>query len=210
MPNPTIKELNNEKQFELLAELNHQQIKEFVVNQFIERGWLAKWFMVYQTLMLTVSAFIVTLAVIRAFKNNYEALYYIAAALAFCFSFLIVGHELLHGIAMKICGVPKIHYGTYFKKFIFYAEADQHVLNKKQFAFIALAPLVVVQFITIVGIIVFFNTPLVFFVSFTMCIHCLFCAGDIGLLSLFYKHEGAEIFTYDVRIEKKSYYFKKK
>jgi hypothetical protein len=43
-----------------------------------------------------------------------------------------------------------------------------------------------------------------------MCAHSLFCAGDIGLLSIFYKFGDAEVYTYDVKAEKTSYYYRKK
>ena len=124
-------------------------------------------------------------------------------------SFLIVAHELLHGLAIKITGAKKVNYGAYFRKFIFYAEADKHILNKKQFAFIALAPLVVIKIFTVLGTILFFHHPLVYFLVFVMCAHSLFCAGDIGLLSIFYNNGKTEIFTFDVKDEKKSYYFRR-
>jgi len=209
MANPTIKELQNEEEFELIAELNHKQIKEFVVDQLSEGGWLVKSYLIYQLTMLVLGAFIVTCAVIFAFESNSAPLYFIIAAFTFCLSLLIILHELLHGAAIKFTGAPKVNYGAYIRKFIFYAEADQYVLNKNQFALIALAPFVVIKTITILGSILFFQEPLVFSFVFVMCAHSLFCAGDIGLLSLFYKYDDAEIYTYDVRAEKKSFYFKK-
>lgn len=209
MANPGIKQLQNEEQFELIAELNHQQIKEFVIKQLLDRSWLVKTFMIYQVIMLMLGAFMITRSIIFSFENNPEPLYYVLAALVFCFTLLIIIHELLHGIAIKLTGAPKVNYGAYFKKFIFYAEADQHVLNKKQFAFIALTPLVVIKFITLLGIVLLFNHPIVFFLVFLMCAHSLFCAGDIGLLSIFFKYGKSEVYTYDVRSETTSYYYRR-
>jgi hypothetical protein len=210
MANPGIKQLQNDEQFELLAELNHQQIKEFVIKQLTERSWLVKSFMIYQVIMLMLGVFIITQSIFLAFEKNFEPLYYVLAGLVFCFSLLILIHELLHGIAIKLTGAPKVNYGAYFKKFIFYAEADRHVLNKKQFAFIALTPLVVIKIITLLGIVLFLNQPIVFFLVFVMCAHSLFCAGDIGLLSTFYKYGNSEVYTFDLRSEKTSYYYRKK
>lgn len=209
MTNPTIKDLENKEQFELIAELDHKQIKEFVISRLTAGGWVVKWFMIYQVLMLVIGSFIITRSVIFAFENNLTPLWYIIAALIFCLTLLIVIHELLHGIAIKFTGAMKVNYGAYFKKFVFYAEADQHVLNKRQFTFIALAPLVVIKVITVCGIVLFFQHPAVYFLTFVMCAHSLFCAGDIGLLSLFFKNNDDDIFTFDVKTEKKSYYFKR-
>ncbi|MEN8116944.1 MAG: DUF3267 domain-containing protein [Bacteroidota bacterium] len=211
MANPTIKELNNKEKYELIAELNHQQIKEFVVNRLAEGGRLVKVFMIYQVIMIALGIVITVHSVLLSIRNHHhEPLLNIIVAVMFSFTALVIIHELLHGVAIKLTGAPKINYGAYFKKFIFYAEADRHVLNNKQFTFIALTPLVTIKVISIIGIILFFNYPAVYFITFIMCAHSLFCAGDIGLLSIFSEHGNDEIYTYDVKDEKKSYYFKKK
>lgn len=209
MANPSIEELQKSDEYELIAELNHKQIKAFVIEQLSAGGWLVKSYMIYQVLMITLGAFIITWSVILAFQHQYLPLYWVIAALVFCFSLLIIIHELLHGIAIKASGAKKVNYGAYFRKFIFYAEADQHVLNKPQFTFIALAPFVTIKVLTILGCLLTFHHPLAFFISLVMCAHSLFCAGDIGLLSLFYRNKDVDIYTYDMRAEKKSYYFKK-
>ena len=210
MTNPTIKQLQNDDEFELIAELNHQQIKEFVINQLSENGKIVRMYMIYQILMILIGLFFLTRSVVLAFQNYSEPLYYSAAAFIFCFSLLIVIHELLHGIALKLTGAKRVNFGGYLKKFIFYAEADQFVINRKQFAFIALTPLVIVKIITLFGAILFLHSPLFYFLIFVMSAHSLFCAGDIGLFSIFYKYKKSEIYTFDVKAEKKSYYFKKK
>ena len=51
----------------------------------------------------------------------------------------IVLHELVHGVAMKICGTKKIKYG--FTGLYAYAGSDDYY-DKKSYLFIALAPVV--------------------------------------------------------------------
>jgi hypothetical protein len=210
MANPSINELQNEEQFELIAHLNHKQLKEFVIHRLLTGGKLVRMYMIYQFLMILIGLFFLTRSIVFAFQDYSEPLFYSVAALIFCFSLLIVIHELLHGIALKITGAKKVNYGGYLKKFIFYAEADQFVINKKQFSFIALTPLIAVKLITLVGVVLFYNQPIFFFLIFTMSIHSLFCAGDIGLLSIFSNYKNSEIFTYDLNAEKKSFYYKRK
>jgi hypothetical protein len=210
MQNPTIEELQNSDKFEMIAKLNHQQIKEFVINQLVANGKIIKVYMIYQVLMILVGMFFFTRSIVLAFQDSVIQLYYSLAALVFCFSLLIIIHELLHGIALKLSGAPKVSFGGYLKKFIFYAEADQFVINRHQFAFIALTPFFAVKLITLIGIIFLFNQPFFYFLIFVMSAHSLFCAGDIGLLSVFYKFKNSEIFTFDVKAEKTSYYFQKK
>ncbi len=208
MKNPTIIELQNSDKYELIAQLNHRQIKEFVIDQLSEGGWLIKSYMVYQVLMILIGVFFLVRSIIDAFQGFLAPIYYTFAALFFCFSVLIVIHELLHGTALKFIGAPKVTYGAYLKKFIFYAEADQFVINKKQFAAVALTPLLTIKLITITGIIILVNQPAYYFPLIIMCAHSLFCAGDIGLLSVFYKYGRSEIYTFDVKSDKTSFFFK--
>ncbi|QIA06246.1 DUF3267 domain-containing protein [Draconibacterium halophilum] len=208
-PNPSIETLKKGDNYELFAELEHDEIKSFVLSQLEKGGWLVKGFMLYQIFMVLFGLFIIARVLILSFKGLYAPLWYSIGTLIFCVTVLIIIHELLHGIALKLTGAEKVRYGAYLKKFIFYAEANRHVFNRKQFTWIAIAPLVVVKLITLAGVILFFNDPLIYTFLLIMCIHSLFCAGDIALLSVFYSTE-SEVFTFDIKEERKSYYFRKK
>jgi len=210
MANPTIAELQNEEQFELIAKLNHRQIKDFVLQQLASGGKLVRIFMIYQVVIILAGIFFFTRSVVLAFQDYPEPLYYSLGALVFSFSLLIIIHELLHGVALKITGAKQINFGGYIKKFIFYAEADQFVINRNQFAFIALTPLIVIKLVTLTGVLLFLHSPLFYFFIFVMSTHSLFCAGDIGLLSIFYNYRKHKIYTYDLKAEKTSFYFRKK
>lgn len=207
--NPSIEDLRNPERFELIAQINHQQIKEFVIEQLTSDGNIIRYYMYYQVAMIAVGAFFLARSVILAFKYTAIELIYTIAALVFSLTVLVVIHELIHGLALKLAGAPKVSFGGYIRKFIFYAEADLFVINRRQFAFIALAPLVLVKLLTLAGIIFFFNHPVFYFLIFVISAHSLFCAGDIGLLSLFYKYRDGEIFNFDSQAEKTSYYFRK-
>jgi len=209
MPNPSIEELRNPEKFELIAQLNHSQIKEFVINQLTKKSRMITSYMIYQIIMIMIGMFFFTRSIVLAFKGFAIPLYFSLAALVFCFSVLIIIHELLHGIALKLAGAKRVTYGGYLKKFIFYAEADRFVINRRQFAFIALSPLFVFKLITLTGIIFLSNQPVFYFLIFVMSAHSLFCAGDIGLLSIFYQQKKTAIFTFDVKAEKTSYFYRR-
>ena len=166
--------------------------------------------MIYQMVMVVVGLFFFTRSMVLAFHEELMPLYYSLAALIFTFTFLIVIHELLHGLALKIAGAQNLSFGAYWDKFIFYAEADRHVLNREQFELVALMPLIVVKLLTLGGLILFISHPVSYFFIFLMSAHSLFCAGDIGLLSIFYRNKSEDIFTFDVKSEKRSYYFRRK
>ena len=207
--NPTINELQNNGKFELIAQLNHREIKEFVIRQLTANGKMVRIFMVYQVFMVLLGIFFLTRSIVPAFNGNIQPLFYTGAALIFSFSILVVIHESLHGMALKLTGAKKIAFGGYLRKFIFYAEADRHVLNRRQFALVALTPLIVVKAATLAGVILFVHQPVFYFFILIMSTHSLFCAGDIGLLSLFYQFKGTDVYTFDVKEEKRSYYYKR-
>jgi hypothetical protein len=73
---------------------------------------------------------------------------------------------------------------------------------------VALTPLVVVKAVTLIGIIFTIGQPVFYFWMFVMSAHSLFCAGDIGLLSFFDHFPNRKVFTFDVKEEKRSYFFK--
>lgn len=207
--NPSIEELNSSDEYELLAELEHREVKTFVIEQLGKGGWLVTSYMFYQITMILIGLFLLTRTIVLCFNGICQPLWYSLATIVFCLSVLIVIHELIHGVVIKLSGAPKVNYGAYFKKFMFFAEADRFVLNRRQFTLIALAPLVVVKLITLCGVVIFFQQPAFYAFALVMCIHSLFCAGDIGLLSVFHL-TSSDIYTYDIRSERKSYYFRKK
>lgn len=210
MQNPTIQELQNTEEFELVHELEHNHVKDFVVNQITSGSRLIQTYMYYQLLMILTGLFFATRPLVLAFRGNIMPLFYLMSAILFTFTILILIHELLHALAFKFTGAPKVSIGAYLKKFIFYAEADKHVLNSNQFKFVALAPLVMVKIITVAGIIITAGTPSAYFWIFIMCAHSLFCAGDIGMIDYINKFRDTQLFTFDVKEEKKSYFYCKK
>ncbi|NQU86579.1 MAG: DUF3267 domain-containing protein [Mariniphaga sp.] len=207
--NPSITELNNEIDYELLAELKHTSVKEFVLNQIKGGSRIIRFYLIYQFVMISLGMLFIGLSVVNAFDGNSINLYYTMAALISCFSVLIVIHELIHGLAFKSVGTPRVTYGAILKQFVFYAEADKFVLNRKQFTIVAMAPLIIIKLISIIVILIFLFHPVAWFFVVFMSIHSLFCAGDVALLSFFYKYP-EEVFTYDLKSEKVSYYYRRK
>ena len=206
-PKPTIQDLNDPEKFDLLAAVEQGKIKDFVIRQVMDDKKIIPVYMAYQTLLFFAGLFFVTRAIVLALKGNIIYLLITAGGILFSFTFLVVIHEFLHGIALKLAGAPRVTFGGILKKFIFFAEADHFVLGKRPFLFVAFTPLVVIQVITIIGIVIWFNVPFIYFFLMVMSIHSFFCSGDVALATVFYRYPGRETYTYDNGAEKKSYYF---
>jgi hypothetical protein len=203
-------DLQNNNEFELLAEVSHQKLREFVVEQINEEKYIIRIYSVYQVVMMMILVFLLTRSVIFAFKGYSEPIIGIGLAVLFSFSLLIVIHELLHALAYLLSGARKISFGFILKKFTFYALADQQVIKSQAFHFVALTPFIVVKLICLIGVISFYNQPMMYFYLSIMCLHSMFCAGDLAMLAFYSLHRGKEIFNFDNRSEGKTYFYIRK
>ena len=130
--NPSIDSLKNNPDYTLVAELQHHEIKSFVLDQIQKNSRIIRIYLIYQMIMIALGALFLGISVIKAFSGEIDKLYYSLGAIVFSFTLLIIIHELIHGAAFKLVGVPKVTYGAILKQFVFYAEADLQVLNRKQ------------------------------------------------------------------------------
>lgn len=203
-------DLQNNSEFELLAEVSHKKLREFVVEQITKEKLLIRSYSIYQVIMMTLFVFLLTRSIFFAFKGHSEPIIGMGLALLFSFSVLIVIHELLHALAYLLSGARRISFGLILKKFVFYALADQQVIAARAFHFVALTPFVVVKLICLAGIIAFYNEQLMYFFLSVMCLHSLFCAGDIAMLAFYRIHRGKEIYNFDNRSEGKTYFYTRK
>lgn len=206
--NPTPEELQTNDKYELTAKIDHQEIKSFVMNQIEVPGKLMKGYAIYQAVMIIIGLFFATRPIVLAIRGDFKPLLWLLAAIVFTFSLLILIHEVIHLLALLVTGARKIMIGAYLKKFIFYAEADRHVLNRRQYTFVALMPLIIVKLVTLAGIILTAGESAFYFWIFIMCAHTLFCAGDVGMINYFNRFPGENVYTFDARDEKRSYFYR--
>lgn len=203
----TPEDLQNDNEFELLAEVSHQKLREFVVEQIVEEKHIIRIYSVYQILMVLLFTYLFTRSIVLAVKGYSEYLIAVGAAILFSFTLLIVIHELLHALAYLLTGARRISFGLILKKFVFYALADRQVVASKAFHVVALAPFIVVKLVCLIGFITFYNNPPMYFFLSVMCLHSLFCAGDMAMLAFYNLHRGKEIYNFDNRGEGKTYFY---
>ena len=203
-------ELINNPDYEKIEELSHDDIRPFLRREIAgNQGWglIAK---MYQGIGLLLVGF----ALIKAFapymtRRDTASLEGLGMGVLFSFTVLIVLHELLHAIAYLLVGAKKLSFGMNLKKFLFYVQADRQVLNYKRFMIVALAPAVVVATVSLAGAIYFYGQPLYYFFMVLFGLHGLFCGGDFGLLCFFENQKDDEIYTFDVKKEGKTYFYKR-
>jgi hypothetical protein len=203
----TPEDLQNGNDFELLAEVSHQNLREFIVEQITKEKTIIRIYSVYQLIMIVVFGYLFADGIIEFFDGNPDKLMQIGWSLLFSVTALIVIHELLHALAYLATGARKISFGVILKKFIFYAMADQQVIAPRAFHVVALAPFVAVKLLCLVGVLQYYNHQQMYFFLSAMCLHSLFCAGDIAMLAFYKLHSGKEIYNFDDRSEGKTYFY---
>jgi len=203
-------DLLDQNEFELITEISHQKLREFVVEQISEEKFIIRIYSIYQLLMVLLFTFLFTRGIVLAIKGYSGLLVNIGLAVAFSLSALIIIHELLHALAYLLTGARRISFGVILKKFVFYALADRQVIATRAFHIVALAPFVVVKIICLIAIFLFLHQPVVYFFLSVMCLHSLFCAGDIAMLAFYRIHREKEIYNFDDKSKGKTYFYSRK
>ncbi len=209
-PKYTPEDLQDQNNFELLTEVSHQKLKEFVVQQISQEKRIIPLYSIYQLLMVLLFIFLLARSVVLAIKGFDEPILFIGLAAVFSVSILIVIHELLHALAYLVTGTRKISFGAIPRKFIFYALADRQVIAPAAFRIVALAPFIIVKITCLIGVAIWFNQQLMYSFLTVMCLHSLFCSGDIAMLAFYNIHKGKEIYNYDDKTEGKTYFYLRK
>ncbi|MEL7586735.1 MAG: DUF3267 domain-containing protein [Prolixibacteraceae bacterium] len=200
-------DLNNPAQFELLAEVEHRQIKKFIFGQITPGVRLIRIYSIYQVIMLLLLGFLAGDALVRIAGGVSGPLIYTGYASLFSFTVLIFLHELLHAFAYWLCGIRNLKAGAMLNKFVFYVMADREVIGFRAFRIVAYAPLVTVKVVCLVWGILYWSTPGAYFFFSVMCIHSLFCGGDIAMLAFYQAHADREIYNYDDPAHGKSFFY---
>jgi len=206
----TVEELIRNKDYTLLASVKHSEMKNFIFPEIEKRPFWAGIANMYQIGGL----FAFMLGLFKAFMPLFLAksghnLWWVGGGIVFSFSILIVLHELIHAAAYLAVGAKKLSFGMMLKKFMFYVQADKHVINYRQFQFVALAPTVFVAVLSIAVMLVYYNQPPFYFFVTVFGLHSIFCVGDFGLLCFFANRKDTEIVTYDDSKSGESYFYGK-
>jgi len=203
-----IQDLQDQSRFRLLKVLQYDDIVEFVFENIKIKNHTTSF---YYFINFIVLASIIGFSV-AGFRNDlFIFRHYVKFFLLGFISgsvFIIPIHEVLHGIAYKINGAPKIVFGYDLKQGIFYVAANNYVAGRKQFAIVALSPFLVINIAAF--LLMSFLTPYFFIMLlFLLFFHNMMCIGDFAMLSFFRENKDKELYTYDNHKEKTSYIYEK-
>jgi hypothetical protein len=116
------------------------------------------------------------------------------------FFLLIPLHELIHGLAYKMCGAKTVSYHAAPRKLMFYALADRHVIGYRKFMVVAFSPFVIITSVLCVFIFTLGGSwPWTVWTGLLM--HTSGCAGDFALAAYFFDQRKRLPLTYDLKDE---------
>ena len=205
-------DLFNNREFELIEEIDYANLKSFVVKEIERRSVLIVAYSIVQVVALLAMAGLLAFFTIGLIVDGEFSAELITAGCAIVFSctLLIPIHELLHAAAFLMLGKRDIGFGVQWKKFLFYAEANMQVLDRKEMVIVGLAPLVTIAIVAATLIALQVSALTTLFAATVFTVHLFFCGGDIAIISFFVRHKQMEMYTFDNREMKKSYYFVRK
>lgn len=198
--------LPNNPRYRLLYELDHEQLIKFVQSNL--RAWNP----------VTIFYFIVNILFFlwggyKIFKDialHATGWDFILTRLGIgFFATFIIGffiHENLHLLAYKILGAKQATVKIQWRKIVFLALADQFVLNRKEFYFLAILPFLVITSLLFVGM-TFADDNLLYVLLGILLFHTGGCSGDFALISFFYSNRHKNILTYDDVPANKSFFW---
>jgi hypothetical protein len=209
--NPTTEELLNNSDYELINEVEYSNLKPFIFKEIGQKSVLIKLYGILQFIALVFLVGLFSFYTFGFIKNGIykKELLTILGSVLFSFSLLIPVHELIHAVAFFILGKKDIGFGVQWKKFLFYAESNRQVLNRKEMIIVALAPFLTVL-IAGLGCLFFSHSNVVSLSGLVVVLlHFMFCGGDFAIISFFNRNKPFDMYTFDDRSLKKSYFFRR-
>lgn len=196
------------KNQQLLQKISHSDFKTFAKEAMIRNGVYKRLYIFFLSIFgLSFCACLGYCSVFVFTEGKTTYLIQFLLALFFCFSFLIILHELLHGLAYKLVGARKVYFGAKLSQFVFYAGCDDQKFNGVQFRLIALFPFVC---ISLLGLAALFLFPSYFLFTITVLgLHTLCCSGDFAVMNYIQQYDLKKVFTYDLKAEETTYFYLK-
>jgi len=202
---PDAERLENDPGFRKILELDFHEMIPFVLSNIRRPGLIHLFYMALNAITLL---FIVIYAVwsVNAGRLNAGGVLVQFFTGMVAGSFLVIPpHELLHGMAYKILGARKIRFGMDLQQFIFYVTADRFPISRRELAFLALTPFVIINIVTL-SVTAFWATPLMLFSASLLLFHNIMCIGDFAMISFAFSQKG-ELYSFDDIEKKRSYFF---
>ncbi|MCD4710589.1 MAG: DUF3267 domain-containing protein [Bacteroidales bacterium] len=204
---PDAETLQKDSRYRKILELDFSEMIPFVLSNIRKRGVIP---LLYMTINAATLLFIIFYAVWSVKSGQLSAgkiFWQIVAGIVAGSILVIPPHEILHGLAYRMLGARKIRFGVDLQQFIFYVTADRFPISRRELAFLALTPFVIINMVIIV-VTAGWATQITLFFTSLLLSHNIMCIGDFAMVSYAFSQKG-ELYTYDDTDKKRSYFFER-
>ena len=198
---PSVDDLNPPR-YELLSELTHAELGEFVLVYFFRRRSWVVW--IHHAMSLATFAAIVVIAIDQN-RSVLRCLADFGLAIAALFVVILPLHELLHAFGYWLVGARDIRWDWSGRLLAVWVIAHRFVVGTRAFLIAALAPFVVLNAALIAAAIAFPRISV--FLLFVLLWHLHGSIGDWALLNFVWLHRARGFWTYDDAAAGKSYFY---
>ena len=204
---PDAETLQGENGYRKILELEFSEMIPFVLSN-IRKGGVIPLFYISINVIFFFFIIIYAVWIVKTGSLNAGKILWQIFAGVLAGSILVIPpHEILHGLAYRLLGARKIKFGMDLQQFIFYVTADRFPISKKELAFLAMTPFVLINLGLIALTATWVSQYTLFFASLLLC-HNIMCIGDFAIISYAFSQKG-ELYTFDDTENKKSYFFKR-
>ena len=207
MKKPDAETLQGENGYRKILELDFSEMIPFVLSNIRKRGIIPLLYISINMITLIFIILFTVWSVKSGLLNAGRIFWQVLAGILSGSILVIVPHELLHGLAYRVLGARKIKFGADLQQFIFYVTADRFPISKRELAFLALTPFVLINLV-IIALTAAWAAQLTLFSAFLLLCHNIMCIGDFAMISYAYGQK-SELYTYDDTEIKKSYFYER-
>lgn len=205
--NPDAETLQKDSRYRKILELDFSEMIPFVLSNIRKRRVIPLLYMTINAVSLLFIIFYAVWSVKSGQLNAGKIFWQIVAGIVAGSILVIPPHEILHGLAYRMLGARKIRFGVDLQQFIFYVTADRFPISRRELAFLALTPFVIINVVIIV-VTAGWATQITLFFSSLLLSHNIMCIGDFAIVSYAFSQKG-ELYTYDDTDQKRSYFFER-
>ena len=204
---PDAETLQKENGYRKILELDFSEMIPFVLENIRLRGIIPFFYMTINALSLLFIIIYAVWSVRVGPLSAGKAFWQILAGVLAGSIAVIPPHEILHGLAYRILGARKIRFGADFQQFIFYVTADHFPISKRELAFLAMTPFVLINMV-IIALTAAWASHITLFSASLLLSHNIMCIGDFAIISYAFSQKGT-LYTFDDIGNKRSYFFKR-
>ena len=184
---PDADALQKDPGYRMILELDFSDMIPFVLSNIKRRNGISMLYFVTNAVTLLFILFYIIWGIRSGMFHGGRILVHIVAGFLAGSILVIPPHEMLHGLAYRLLGARWIKFGADLKQFIFYVTADRFPISKRELAFLAMTPFILINLATIV-ITIGWCTHFALFSATFLLSHNIMCIGDFAMISFAYQN----------------------